>query len=260
MVGRILYNNLLRSAAATGETTASGFPSSQALDGRTTTFCKLPSGTTQLVTWDFGSVKTFDSLAFARHSFDDNTNINLRISSNGVDWTDIVTTWVPDTTGKNIFIDLGSQSYRYVRLAITDLTKDMTFADVFIGPSYNLDRSQKHGFIRPGLSDGDTIESNVTRGQELAGITLRRGVEKITYRLHYYSSNWLGEFLSLKETMKQYPVYIIWDTSRAEVPFQGNGGEPAFYCWPDGKLPEPRYSKSINGYYDIVMKMEGFYR
>lgn len=257
MAGKILYNNLLRGASIVTDVTAGGFGPENSTDGRTTTHSKMASGTNKGITYDLGAQTSFDSLGVARHNFGSNTYITVAGSNNGVDYTTILNNFnvIYD---KNIYQDLGSQSYRYVQFTLADTSQEMTWADVFIGPSLALDRSQKHGFVRPGLTDGDTIVSNVTRGKELAGLTVVNGLDRIVFTLNYYASAWLGEFLAFRDTLKSYPVYIIWDTSRNETPF--TGGEPAFYCWPTSALPQPRYSKNIQGYYDIRLDMNGFYR
>ncbi|MGB0732414.1 MAG: discoidin domain-containing protein [Pontibacterium sp.] len=257
MAGRILYNNLLRGAGIVTDVTPSGFGPDKSTDGRTTTFSKFNSGINQGITYDLGAQVSFDSLAVARHNFSSSTYLTITGSNDGINYTNIVYSHnvIYD---KNLFINLGSQSYRYVQFVLTDLSSVMTWADVFIGPSLALERSQKHGFTRPGLADGDTIVSNVTRGKELAGLTVVNGLDRIVFNLPYYSSSWLSEFPALRDTLKQYPIYIIWDISRNETPF--TGGEPAFYCWPTDGLPRPRYSKSIQGYYDLSLDMSGFYR
>jgi hypothetical protein len=256
MTGRILYNNLLRNDSIVTDVSVTGFGPENAYDGRTTTFVKYNSGTNQGTTYDLGAQLSFDSLAIARHNMGANSYIKVTGSNNGVDYTNIITSYNV-IYEKNIFVDLGSQSYRYVQILFSDTTQEKTMSDIFLGPSYSLDRSQKFGFTRPGLSDGDQLITNVTRGKELAGMTIKSGLDRIVFNLPYYSSAWLGEFLEFRDTMKQYPIYIIWDTSRNETPF--TGGEPAFYCWPR-RLPEPKYSKGIQGYYDIILDMEGFWR
>jgi len=257
MAGRILYNNLLRSATVLSDTTATGFGPSNSLDGRTSTFSKMAAGTDQNIVYDFGSAKSFDSFALARHNFGANTYITVQGSADNITYTNIITS-VNVIYDKNIFKDLGSQSYRYVKILWTDTSQEMVFADVFIGPSLELQRSQLHGFTRPGLSDGDSVIANVTRGKELAGLTIRPNPERVRFTMPYYTSAWLSEFISLRDTMKEYPIYMIWDITRSETPF--TGGEPAFYCWPTKSLPAPKYSKNINGYYDVRFDMTGFYK
>lgn len=239
------------------DTTATGFGPSNSLDGRTSTFTKFSSGTNQNIYYDFGSPQSFDSFAVARHNFSANTSMGVQVSTDNITYTNVIPTFsVADC--QNVFKDLGSQSYRYVRLLFTDTSQEMVFADVFVGPSLELQRSQLHGFTRPGLSDGDTVIANVTRGKELAGLTIRPNPERVRFTMPYYTSSWLSEFISLRDTMKQYPIYMIWDITRSEVPFTCS--EPAFYCWPTKAMPAPKYSKNINGYYDVRFDMTGFHR
>jgi hypothetical protein len=256
-MGRILYDNLLRNDSIVTDVSVTGFGPENAYDGRTTTFVKYNSGTNQGTTYDLGSVRTFNSLAIARHNMGANSYIKVTGSNNGVDYTDIVTSHnvIYD---HNILVDLGWHSYRYVQILFSDTTQEKTISDIFLGPGLALTRSQKHGFVQPGMSDGDTIIPNVTRGKELAGMTIKSGNDRIKFTMPYYNYSWMSSFLELRDVMKQYPIYIIWDDTRTQQPFAG--GEPAFYCWPAGKLPEPRFSKGIQDHYDIVFDMMGFWR
>lgn len=259
MAGKILYNNLLRDAAIVLHSMPAGFEPADCVDGRTSTFGKFAatSGVNSAITYNLGSQQTFDSIGISRHNFGSNTFMSVLGSNNGVDYTHIENSY-NSFDEKNLYLDLGSQTYQYIQFALRDDTQDMTWADVFIGPSLDLERSQPHGFTRPGLSDGDQIISNVTRGKELAGLTIKPGVDRAVFTMPLYSSAWLSEWRALRDTMKLYPIYIIWDTTRSETPF--TGGEPAFYCWPTKSLPAPKYSKNINGYYDIRFDMSGFWR
>ena len=257
MAGKILYNNLLRDASIVLHSMPLGFEPGDCVDGRTSTFGKFQSGFGNGITFNLGSQKTFDTVAVARHNFDSGVFLTITGSNNGVDYTYLETSY-NSFDEKNVYIDLGSQTYQYVQFVTNNASKEVTFADVFIGPSLDLERSQPHGFTRPGLSDGDQIISNVTRGKELAGLTIKPGVDRAVFTMPLYSSAWLSEWRALRDTMKLYPIYIIWDTTRSETPFYR--GEPAFYCWPTKSLPAPKYSKNINGYYDIRFDMSGFWK
>ncbi len=257
MAGRILYNNLFRDSSVVIENTQNGFGFAKCIDGRTSTHTKAIIGANSGIILDLGSQKSFDSFAIARHTFGTTGGtISISGSNDGITYTSIEANY-STTSNQNIFIDLGSQTYQYVQVVINDTNDANTWADMFIGPHLALERSQQHGFIRPGLRDGDTIVSNVTRGKELAGLTVKQGLERVVFRLPYYTSAWLGEFLSLRDTMKLYPIYILWDESRTETPF--TSGEPPFFCWPTSELPAPRYSKNISGYYDLNLDVSGFW-
>jgi len=260
MVGRILWDNFLRTSSVIEDIyTVSGFDASKSLDGRTTTFTMFNPGISQIV-YDLGSQKNFNTLCIARHNIGPTSGYFLLYGSNdNITYTPIIGNTYPQI-GKNIFVDLGGQFYRYVRFTVSDFTKQTYLADISVGQALEMQRSQKHGFIRPGLVDDDVIISNVTRGRELAGLSVIENMQRIIFDLPYYTKDWLDNWKNLTQVMKWFPIYIIWDINRNDHPFgNSTGGEPAFYCWPTKKVPEPRFSKNINGYYDIKMDMTGFW-
>ena len=112
MAGKILYNNLLRAPGASNiiHSMPTGYSPDDVIDGRTSTFGKFDAGTNRGMTWDLGAVKTFDSLAIARHNFDASTFITVAVSANGVDWANIYSNY-NIVYEKNLYLDLGTQTY-----------------------------------------------------------------------------------------------------------------------------------------------------
>ena len=214
MAGRILYNNLLRSSTVISSQADAGYPAANSLDGRTTTKTGGGAGTFE-IRYDFGAAAAFDTLCIARHNFSSlaSTTVELLGSSDNATYTTLTSGANAITSDKNIFIDLGAQSYRYVMLRIESPSGLATFADVAVGPKLALERSQRHGFLKPGMADGDKIISNITRGRELAGLTIQRGNARVQFDLFYYSTAWLSEWVSFVDPFSSGPSFSALSSS-----------------------------------------------
>lgn len=245
MAGVILYNNLLRSATITSETTITNFGIAHALDGRTSSQAGFQSGADRDTVFDFGSATSVDCVAFARHNFNTaNATITISGSADNVSYTTLTTaTFTDDMVYTKAFT---SASYRYIRVRVNATASNAYCSDIYIGEKLDLERSQKHGFIKPEFADNDKVIANTTLGQNLAGITIQQEMKSVRFDLFYYTAAFFAVWETLAATMKSYPIYIVW-----------NDNEQPFYCWPKSKIPNPAYAKNINGYYSVKMDMQG---
>lgn len=250
----ILCENHLRGATILEDETDDF---TQALDGRLTTQATMPQASgDRYVRLDCGSAVTVDTMCMARHNLGSITgDLQLYRSSDDVTYNAVFdgANWLfnsfPGDTDKALLDTFTAETYRYWRIEVWNQDADFTVADFAIGERIDLERDQKHGFIKPDWADGDRIMANVTRGNNLAGLTVKEGFKRCKFQLFYYSESWFDtNWETITAAMKDYPIYISFDT---------NNSEQLFYCWPTNKMPEPRYSKNINGYYDVTLDMTG---
>ena len=126
-----------------------------------------------------------------------------------------------------------------------------TAADIALGDAITLERDQKFGFIAPEFADGDEIIPNITRGQNIVGLSIKEGVKRIRLQLPYYTSSFYStNWANIVAALKQYPIYLNWKNANDAVPF---------YCWPSRKMPQPKYSSNVSSYayLDAVLELEG---
>lgn len=248
-MGYILCENVLRSATITSESTIANFPIASALDGRTATNAGFDDAADREVVFDLGAAISIDTLAIGRNNLSTKT-VTIAGSSDNVSYTNI-TGFISITTSSKVYSKkLASPvSYRYYRLTVGSGVQDGYIADIALGQAVDLERSQKHGFIKPEFAEGDRIIPNVTEGNNLAGLYVKQGFKRCKFSLFYYTASFFTtNWQTIINEMKSYPIYIVWDTPETELPF---------YCWAYSKMPEPSYAKNINGYYNATLSMEG---
>jgi len=248
-MGFILYENILRGATILTDETV-GSSASKIVDGRTSSSAKFASGAQRNIYFDCGSAKSAGAVAWARsNAGSTSATINIRSSTDNVTYT---TRFTENPTTDKVTVETGgTYSARYWNIQIDGHTSECFITDLALGVPLTLERDQKGGFISPLYANNDEITPNITRGQNLAGITVKPGIKRVKLRLPYYSSSFYSNWSDLIDVLKTYPVYLKWDKA---------GTKEAFYCWPDKKLPQPAYSKNVANYayLDAIMNLQGF--
>lgn len=245
----ILFENHCVGATVTWEGTITNFTAGQARDGRTNTqagFSVVGNG----IDWDFGESKTWDTLGIARHNFadamdgvSDNVSIYGKVNS-GDSWT-LIKSDIVQASNDIYTTTFSPVTYRYAAVRF-NFTNNLYVADISIGERLDLERAQRFGFQKPEFADSDQVISNVTKGQNLVGLSIKQQPKKVRYELFYYTANFYTRWLAMTAAMKSRPIYIKHDDN-----------EKAFYCWPSRNMPAPKYSQNIQGYYDVDLLMEG---
>lgn len=245
----ILVENLLRTATASSIGTVGG--TIDALkDGRTSTTEAFATGATREFKLDNTTAKTVNCLGVARHNLASvGGTIAVEGSSDDATYTPLFS--VTPTNNNIILSDQSDYSYRYYKIKISGHSANVTASDVAIGDSITLERDQKFGFIAPEFADGDQVLPNITRGQNLVGLSVKEGLKKIKLQLPYYTSAfYAANWATIIDGLKKYPIYLNWKSNNSAVPF---------YCWPSKNLPQAKYSANVSGYayLDAVIDLEG---
>jgi len=236
-MGYILYDNVLRGSTVTSDD-STGIAS--ALDGRTSSSALwTDTGATRTTVIDCATAQSVDALGIGRNNLGtQNATVVIAGSSNNSSYTTLFTITPADDSV--VMESISSVSYRYYRIQITAQDADVYITDIALGVRLDLERDQKGGYISPEFADGDQITPNTTRGQNLAGLTLKTGFKSVTINLPYYTrSGFFSYWADFIASAKQYPFYIVWDLA---------GNEQPFYCWFKKKIPQPQFSKNVPGY------------
>ena len=164
----ILFENHAQSDKVSAETTVTNFPAANASDGRTNTQTAI-NGSGNGIDYDFGAANSWDTLAIARHNFADCSNgttdvIQLDGKANALDaWTNVYNGTMP--VSNDIFTaTFTNVTYRYCRIRFGFTNGTPYMGDISIGQRVNLERAQKHGFIKPEYADNDQVIANITNG------------------------------------------------------------------------------------------------
>ena len=251
MPGFILAENLLESATVYSEATLSGFPAANCVDGVTATKTGVTGdGTNQEIIFDLGTAQSVDTVAIYGQNLESISSANITIAGSntaGSGYFNMHNSWNILSNEADYKEFTGSYSYRYIRITINATGGSFYFSNIAVGTRLDLERSQKHGFIKPEFIDNDTLTANLTRGQNLTGITVNSGPKRARFDLFYYSESFFSTWPDIVAIMKQRPIYFLWDDN-----------QKLFYCWPTKKMPQPAYAKNINNYYNVKLDMSGF--
>lgn len=246
MAGIIAFNNFLRSATVVSESTETGFPFSNCIDGRTSTTAGFESGATRTVIVDFGSARTMSAVGFARSNLATRgATITFAGSSNNVSYTDFAA--ISPASDIVTLQALGSSvSYRYVRISVSGHSGDVYISDIYVGDHLVLPSNADQSFAPPEYCDNDEVISNLTYTNELAGLIVQRKLKTAQIKLDSVEPSWMeSHWLDFAASVKRYPIYWVWKT-----------GKRAFYCWPEKNIGSPKYAQS-GKYFAISFKVEG---
>ena len=226
------YDNILRTATVLSEDTITNFGFSNALDGGTSTQVGMAIGSNRDIVVDLGSTKAFDYFCVAGHNLN-GTTITIAGSSDNVSYSDI-----DSVVFSNNYVsvnNISSGNVRYVRFRFSGMAGSIYIADIFLGTALSLPYGLPHGFVPPEQGDQDIIETNMTGGGALVGISVTRKPKKTSINLQEYSSSWFETYwFDLIETMKVYPIYFLWKE-----------GKRALFCTLERTPAQPAFTSNI---------------
>lgn len=228
-----------------------GFGAGLLYDGKTSTQMGMEANGNNEIVFDFQQARTINHIGMAKFELiEDQCTLVLSGSNDNTTYTQFYS--IQPTDNKVHMDSFASVSYRYIKIKFTSplpsspIPPSGFLGDLFLGTAKELERSQKFGFIKPLFADQDKITANVTRGQNLVGINRERKPKRVKFELFYYSQAWFSDWAEITESMKQAPFYIQWQP-----------GAESFFCWLNGKAPEPRYSQQRNDMYNAVLDVQG---
>lgn len=246
----IMIDNYVRTGTASSIGTVSGSIAGL-VDGRTGTSESFATGATREFVIDGAIALTVNCLGIARHNLNTaGATITIQGSTDNVSYSTLFSQTPPDN--RCVMYFTSNYSYRYYKVQISGHSEAVFATDIALGGAIALDRDQKAGFISPFMADSDIVTPNITRGQNLAGLSVESKLKRVRMRMNYYSSSnaFVSNITLIKDALKKYPVYIKWKES--------NDSE-AFYCWPYRGMPNLKYSANIPGYeyFDGILDLEG---
>ena len=245
----ILFENLFRTGSVNTIGTVSGNVDGL-IDGRTSTSESFATGATREFRVDMTTATNVNCLGVGRNNLSTHgATVTVQGSTDDAIYSTLFSI-TPTADDVLIKLDSTTHSYRYYRIQISGHSSNVFACDIAIGEAKTLERDQKSGFIAPLYADGDEVIPNVTRGQNLVGLSIKQGLKRVRVGLPYYTSAFFSDWQSFIAVLKTYPVYLVWKSDNTSE---------AFYCWPWRRLPQPKYSASISGYayFDTILDLEG---
>lgn len=240
-----LITNQLRDATVISDETITDHPIENALDGRTSTQAGFEAGATRTVIFDFGTTVNLTHFGYVGTNLGTvGGSISFAHSSDNVTYTNSTTT--------NFFAtvytaELGAVlTNRYLRVRISNHYADVYISDLFVGEAIELPYDVPVGFVRPEWADEDTIETNMTGGGAIVGVTVTRRPKKTSLDMRSYPSEFFSSYWDVMiRGLKEYPGYFKWR----------DGVANAMYCSLVGKAPRPSYTSHMH--LSVKLDLEG---
>lgn len=251
MPSLIMHDDLFRSAFAvvTLEQTIANFPFANLIDTSTSNSAGFAVGAVRVVTIDLGVAFPFDTLCIAKHNIGTRTGV-IHIDRLALD--DVAQNWINCFTlipnNDNVIYHKDSTLFnaRYIRVRVDEHNGDVFISNMQFGLSLEIDTGQGVGFVPPEMAISHEVTTNVTRGNELAGLVKREKPYAITFTIRHVDNTWFRtNWIRLARGLTTYPVYFLWQT-----------GERAIYCWLRGELAKPAYSSLKHQ--SVEISVEGF--
>ncbi len=237
MSSRILGANLLAAATITSSGAASSYPATNMIDGRTNRQAGFLTGATRQVVFDLGTATEINAMGIAKHNLGTiGATIDVETSSDNSTYYSIFS---EEITSDNVlyFETATSHTRRYVRVSISGHGGTAFISDLTIGKYISTGTGQPVGFVDPVDAFNDQITSNVTRGNELAGISISAKPKQFKINARNIPASSFDAFAALVyAVVTSGPFYFKW----AILAEDGYDGRPAF-CWLRDKMPDSKW-------------------
>ncbi len=240
MSGRILGSNLLKAASIVSETTTSGYPAKNLVNGRTSNQAGFTYGTTGEVVFDLGASVNYSGktlgIGIAKHNLGSTTStLSIAFSADNSTYSS-ATSFNMTTNFPQILTLTYSSSFRYVRFRVTNHDSQAYVSDLTFNELIDTKSGQQSGYVSPFWAFNDEVVSSVTRTGELAGLTFITKPRQFKINLQKLELSDFSILTTLTNMILSGPFYFRWATTEDD----GIDGEVAF-CWIKNKMMQIKY-------------------
>ena len=202
-------------------------------------FKTVTSDTIEVYT-SLSGIKPVDSFGIYGHNLDTGGSVSLSYANdiNNPVWVDVaLTTSVPESTGRTIFVHFDSINARYWRVTLTNSEANIQVTNLFLGQALRMYSPPEIGYVPIRLGRNNKIINTKSDGGKFLGRSLIDRGNKSSFRMSVVPSQWVRDhwepFMRHAETA---PFYYAWDAVH----------EPsdAAYCYTDKMIKPPAY-KSV---------------
>lgn len=252
-MSHILGSNFLSGATILSSGADASYPAANMVDGRTNTQAGFLAGATRVVVFDLGIAKESDAIGIAKHNLGTvGATVFIETSPDNSNWwsrftlafTNDAVRWARQTP---------SQTHRYVRVSISGHSGTAYISDLTFGKNIETTTGQPIGYVAPYDGFKTQVISNVTRGNELAGLTLVSRPKEFKIHIEKVAREDFDAFADLiYSAVTDGPFYFKWATLTSSD--GGIDGKSAF-CWLK-TMPQAKYDGTTTR--GIVIDCMGF--
>lgn len=252
MSSRILGGNLLASATITSSGADASYPAANMVDGRTNRQAGFLTGATRQVVFDLGIAQEVNALGIAKHNLGTmGATIDIETSDDNSTYYSLFSEEI--TSDDVQYFEAGtSHTRQYIRVSISGHGGTAYISDLTIAKYISTTTGQPVGFVDPVDAFNDQITSNVTRGNELAGISITARPKQFKINARNIPAAGFDAFAALVySVVTAGPFYFKW----AVMAEDGYDGRPAF-CWLRDKMPDTKWDGAASK--GMIIDVMGF--
>lgn len=241
MSGRILGNNYLKGATILSSNAESGYPAANMVDGRTNRQAAFAvNASPRVVVFDMLSAFNCSAVGVAKHNLASvGASLLVEVSADNSTYSTLIDEAI-SSDGVLYFEPETSRTGRYVRVSVSGHDDTAYISDITVGDSVSILCGQPVGFVSPYWGYKDQILSNITRGNELAGITVINKPREFKISLSKIAIADEQVFYDVETATKSGPFYFKW----AVLDEDGIDGEAAF-CWLKNSFFSTRFDSFV---------------
>lgn len=237
MSSRILGSNLLSDATIVSSDADAAYPATNMVDGRTNRQAGFLTGATRQVVFDFGADTEINGCGIAKHNLGSvGATIDIETSDDNATYYSL---FAEEITSDDVqyFEAASSHNRRYLRVTISGHGGTAYISNLTIGLVINTLTGQPVGFVDPIDAHNDQITSNITRGNELAGISIISRPKQFKISARNIPASTFDDIAArIYEVVRSGPFYFKWAVTAED----GYDGRPAF-CWIRDKMPDTKW-------------------
>lgn len=227
MSGRILGNNYLKGATVLSSNAQSSYPAANMVDGRTNRQAAFSvNESPRVVVFDMLSSFAVDAVGIAKHNLGSvGASLLVEVSADNSTYTTLIDEAI--TSDSVLYFEAAAAiTGRYVRISVSGHDETAYISDITVGKYIDTTTGQPVGYIPPSRSWNDQIMSNITRGNELAGITIIPKPLEFKINIQKINSESGSIFPDINSVIRSGPFYFLWANSEED-----NISASAVFCW-----------------------------
>lgn len=241
MSGRILGNNYLKGATVLSSNAQSSYPAANMVDGRTNRQAAFSvNASPRVVVFDMLSSFAVDAVGIAKHNLGSvGASLLVEVSADNSTYTTLI--YEAITSDSVLYFEAAAAiTGRYVRVSVSGHDETAYISDITVGAFVSVISGQPVGFVSPYWGYKDEVRSNITRGNELAGITVINKPREFRISISKVALADEAVFYNVEAATRAGPFYFKWATLDED----GIDGEAAF-CWLKNSFFSTRFDSFV---------------
>lgn len=207
------------------------------------------ANTTQTITAELASARPVNYIGIAAHNLEQ-SNLGFRLLYSQDAWaTEVdVTGWIKPPTDSPVMVVFDEVSAPSWRIEVSAGTAAPYIGVIYVGRAVKMERGIEPSWAPIALARDSEVVNNISVGGNFLGRSLIRQGASGSITLDNLTPAWVrSEWKGLQNHAERLPFFFGW--ALEDYPWE------VAYCWSDGPLQTPRYTKPAH--MSVSMKLKG---